>query len=58
LKVLYVNDPETAKHWDRVIGKKCTTFKITKKDFTTSNTDSDTGNNNIEGHMKDNQTRN
>ncbi len=49
LQVLYVNDPETAQRWDRVTGKKCTTFKITEKDFTTSNTDSDTGNNNIKG---------
>ncbi len=49
MKVLYINDPETAQHWDRVTGKKCTTFKITEKDFTISNTDSDTGNNDIEG---------
>jgi hypothetical protein len=32
-----------------VTGKKCTTFKITEKDFTISNTDSDTGNNDIKG---------
>ncbi len=50
LKGLYDNDPETAQYWDRVVtGKKCTTFKITEKDFTISNTDSDTGNNNIKG---------
>ncbi len=42
-----INDPETAQHWDRVTGKKCTTFKITEKDFTISNTDSDTVNNDI-----------
>jgi hypothetical protein len=34
LKVLYVNDPETAQRWDRVTGKKYTPFKITEKDFT------------------------
>ncbi len=49
LKGLYDNDPETAQHWDRVTGKKCTTFKITEKDFTISNTDSEIGNNDIEG---------
>jgi hypothetical protein len=49
LKGLYDNDPETAHHWDRVTGKKCTTFKITEKDFIISNTDSDTGINNIKG---------
>ncbi len=49
MKALYVNDPETAQRWDRVTGKKCTTFKITEKDFTTPKTDSDTGNNHIEG---------
>jgi hypothetical protein len=49
LKVLYVNDPETAQHWDRVIGKKCTTFEITEKDFTIHNTESDTGNHDIKG---------
>ncbi len=49
MKVLYVNDPETAQRWDRVTGKICTTFKITEKDFTISNTDSDTGNNDIKG---------
>ncbi len=30
-------------------GKKCSIFKITEKDFTISNTDSDTRNNDIEG---------
>jgi hypothetical protein len=49
LKGLYDNDPETAQHWDRVTGKKCATFKITEKNFTISNTDIETGNNNIEG---------
>jgi hypothetical protein len=49
LKVLYVNDPETAQHWVRVIGKKCTTFKTKEKDFTISYTDSDTGNKDITG---------
>ncbi len=49
MKELCVNDPETAQRWDRVTGKKCTTFKITEKDFTISNTDSNTGNNNING---------
>ncbi len=49
LKGLYDNDPETAQHWDRVTGQKCTTFKITEKDFTISNTDKETGNNDIEG---------
>jgi hypothetical protein len=49
LKVLYVNDPETVQHWNRVTGKKCTTFEITEKDFTIPNTDSDTGNNDIKG---------
>ncbi len=49
LKVLYLNDPETAQHWDRVTGKKCTTFKITEKDGTISNAESDTGNNDIKG---------
>ncbi len=44
---LYVDDPETAQHWDRVTEQKCTTFKITEKFFTISNTDSDTGNNDI-----------
>ncbi len=44
-----VNDAETAQRWDRATGKKCTTFKITEKDITISNTDSDTGNNNTEG---------
>ncbi len=32
--VVYVNDPETTQHWDRVTGKKCTTFKITEKTVT------------------------
>ena len=49
LKGLYDNDPETAHHWDRVTGKKCTTFEITETDFTTPNTDCDTGNNHIKG---------
>jgi hypothetical protein len=49
LRIAYVNDPETAQHWNIVTGKKCTIFKITEKDFTISNTDSDTGNNNIKG---------
>ncbi len=49
LKELYDNDPETAQRWDRVVtGKKCTTLKITEKNFTISNIDKDTGNNNIE----------
>jgi hypothetical protein len=40
LKVLYVNDPEIAQHWDRVTRKKCFTFKITtEKDFTISRTE-------------------
>jgi hypothetical protein len=44
-----------------VTGKKCTTFKIIEKDFTISNTDRETENNDIEGletDMEDNQTRN
>ncbi len=49
MKAVYVNDPETAQHWDRVTGKKCTTFEITETDFTTPNTDCDTGNNHIKG---------
>jgi hypothetical protein len=49
MKVLHVTDPETAQLQDRVTGKKCTTFKITENDFTISNTDSDTGNNDIKG---------
>ncbi len=49
LNVLYVNAPETAQRWDRVTGKKCTTFEITEKDFTIPNTDSYTGNNDVKG---------
>jgi hypothetical protein len=49
LKGLYDNDPETAQHWDRVQGKKCTNFKITEKNFTISNTASEAGNNYIKG---------
>ncbi len=48
MKILYVNDPEPAHRCDRVTRKKCTTFEITEKDFTIPNTDSDTGNNDIE----------
>ncbi len=49
LKVLYVNDPEPSQCWDRVTGKKCISFKNTEKDFIISNTDCDTGSNDIKG---------
>jgi hypothetical protein len=64
LKVLYVNDPETAQRWDRVTGKKCTTFKITEKDFaypTLTATQGTTISREWilrQTDMKDNQTRN
>ncbi len=50
MKELCNIDPETAMHRDRVVsGKKCVTFKITEKNFSISNIDSDKGNNDIEG---------